>query len=204
VWEYHSTEVVASHRVSQLKEVLFYEGNDYKNNGAAPRTRSVESGYLSDVITSKKSSLQRFLMKNSLLAALADVKISNAIEKRAFRSNIQKTEQLLLELKRALKEEEIPLVVIFIPDQDPFFYSRSSLLRAYDKWISGIDVWQARERIQSFASEHDIPFYMLSSKFEAGKQTRAMRLEDTHFNSRGHEEAAEEMLLFLRSKEAFL
>src|SRR5712691_8089535 len=101
-------------------------------------------------------------------------------------------------MKSVLEANEIPLVLVFIPDQDPEAYRRPALLRADDRLATGTSPAQAREQIRALCGARGIAFCELSSRFE-GEQTAGLRLEDTHFSPRGHELAAEEVLACLRT-----
>jgi len=178
--------------------LAFYEGNDYRNNADAPRERVIENGYLKDVNRSGASALPRFLVRNSVLAALVNVKMKNLKKKRAFQSSIEKTKQILLEMKHTLDSRGVPLAVILIPDQDSAFYERSGVLRMYDRLAAGADLFEARGVLRQFAREHHIHFYQLSERFENSEASGSLRLRDTHFNEKGHARAAHEMMEFLK------
>jgi len=179
-----------------LVMVAFYEGNDYQNNAEAPRKRTVEDGYLRDA--TRESGATRWLLGHSVLAGLVETAISGLAIKRGFAPSVDKTKGLLAAMKSVLEANGIPLVLVFIPDQDPEAYRRPALLRAYDRLATGTSPAQAREQIRALCGARGIAFCELSSRFE-GEQTAGLRLEDTHFSPRGHELAAEEVLACLRT-----
>ena len=184
-----------------LVVLAFYEGNDYRNNGDAPRSRVIQEGYLKDLPKGKRPAWRQFLVGHSVLAALVDARVGSVAEKRNFQSNLNKTESLFLEMKKILDERNIPLAVVFIPDQDPAFYDRPLLLQFYDRWVTGgIGPLEGRRMLRSFCREHGIGFCALSKKFENGAEAASLRLKDTHFNPKGHESAAQEIFEFLKGE----
>ena len=179
--------------------VALYEGNDYLNNGEAPRLRTIQNGYLRDVPTKKPSVVGKFLLDHSILAALIHAKVSHLAQKRKFKVSLEKTKRFLLDTKSLLSGRNIPMVLVLIPDQDADFYKRPTLLRQYDHFLSGMDLFEARTAIKVFARENDIFYYKLSDQFESQSDSGSLRLKDTHFNSKGHATAAEEIHQFLRA-----
>jgi hypothetical protein len=179
-----------------LVVLAFYEGNDYHNNGDAPRVRVIEDGYLRDAPASAGGPW-RTLRGKSVLAALADAGLSGLARKRRFASDVARTRALLGEMKASLDARGAPLVVLFIPDQDPESYRRPAPLRAYDRLASGLGAGEARQALRAYCGDHGIAWCALSARFE-GEDAR-LRLADTHFNARGHAEAAGELLTCLRA-----
>ncbi len=174
--------------------VAFYEGNDYKNNIEAPRQRIIRDGFLSEV-KKENSKLQDFLIKKSVLYAFLHKAFENLSQKRIFRVGLERTKQYLLEMKSVLGDA--PLVFVLIPDQDPEFYDRHSMLRKYDRWIMGTDLFSARKELELFCRENGIYFYQLSPKFE---NNTAYILKDTHLNEEGHEAASLEIIQYLKGE----
>lgn len=175
----------------------FYEGNDYKNNGAAPRKREFRNGYLADA-SSPEPLWIRFLAKQSILGGLVHAKLTHLDEKRSFRENVEKTKKILREIKTSLKEKGIPLVFIFIPDQEEAFYKRPPVLRLYDRILGGMTFRRARGELRSFCEKEGIYFYPLSHRFEDHPDAPGLRLKDTHWNAEGHKAAAGEASEFIK------
>ena len=177
-----------------LVVLAFYEGNDYHNNGDAPRPRVIEDGYLKDGPAA--AGVWRVLRSRSVLAALADAGLSGLARKRRFASDLARTRELVGEMKASLERRGVPLLLLFIPDQDPESYRRPALLRAYDRVAAGVGPAEARRALREFSRERGIGWCSLSARFE-GEDGR-LRLADTHFNARGHAEAAAELLACVR------
>jgi lysophospholipase L1-like esterase len=177
--------------------LAFYEGNDYLNNGDAPRRRTVTDGYLTDLDGRGGG----FLLRHSAFAALAVDQWAAFSEKRSFRTAVGKTKGLLLEMQRTLAARGVPFVVVFIPDQDPAAYSRPALLRLTDRLQRGEDVFRQRGELASFCQDEGIGFCRLSPRFESDPGASALRIsaEDTHFNTEGHRRAAEEIHAWLEA-----
>ncbi|HEX9188112.1 MAG TPA: SGNH/GDSL hydrolase family protein [Vicinamibacteria bacterium] len=185
---------VAPSWAPDLVILAFYEGNDYLNNGESPRRRAVVDGYLVDL-----SGRPGLLARHSALAALVADQWRSAGEKRAFRASVGKTKGLLAEMKASLGG--VPLVVVFIPDQDEAAYRRPPLLRLTDRLLRGEDVFRQRGELASFCQDEGIGFCRLSSRFEDDPGAAALRLsaDDTHFNAEGHRLAAEEIHAWLEA-----
>jgi hypothetical protein len=179
--------------------LAFYEGNDYLNNADAPRRRAIVSGYLSDVAAAERRGLTRFALRHSALAALLDEQGSGILEKRAFRASVEKTERYLLEIRGVLAARNVPLVVLFIPDQDAAVYSRPALLRVSDRLLRGEDFFVQRAQLEAFCRAQGIGFCRLSPLFEDHPGSARLRLspQDSHFNTQGHLLAAEELCAWL-------
>jgi hypothetical protein len=188
------TSVVPDYQ-PDLVLLAFYEGNDYLNNAEAPRRRAIVDGYLADLPSIERWSLTRFTLRHSALAAVVDEQWSAVRQKRGFRASVEKTRRYLLEMKRALGERSVPLVLVFIPDQDSAAYHRTALLRLLDRLVRGEDPFEQRAELETFCRENGIGFCRLSSRFEDGPGSAALRLapQDTHFSVEGHQEAAEEI-----------
>ena len=180
-----------------LVMVAFYEGNDYRNNGEAPRRRVIVDGYLKDVPPRPPSALARWITGHSLLAAFVATQVAHVGDKSALRGQLETTTRLLGQMKALLDPRHIPLVVIMIPDQDPETYRRPAWLRAYDSMISGVDQHRARRKIRRFCRRAGVWYSELSRRFEDGQEASGFRLQDTHFNRRGHQAAGEEMAQYL-------
>ncbi len=179
--------------------LAFYEGNDYINNGAAPRNRVITDGYLKDV-THKKWPIHAFILKHSIVCSLVDMGFGKIIKKTKFKSSIKKTKNFLTQMNDILSAKEIPFVFVLIPDQEESFYERSALLRRYDQLVGGADLFDAREELQRFAKDNNIYFYKLSDNFENAKISSSLRLKDTHFNEKGHALAGKEIFRFLKNE----
>lgn len=178
-----------------LVVLAFYEGNDYQNNGDAPRKRVIEDGYLRD--RPRGGGVKRALVGHSMLAALTLEALAGVTRKISFQSDLRRTRDLLTAMKALLDARKIPLLLLFIPDQDPEVYRRPALLRAYDRLLTGTTLQQSRDEIRDLCMTSGIPFCRLSNRFES-PAAPGLRLKDTHFSRRGHEAAAEELLLCLR------
>jgi hypothetical protein len=179
--------------------LAFYEGNDYLNNGSAPRRRAVVDGYLTDLMPDGTPARPGFAVRQSALVALLDDQWARLGEKRAFRASVGKTKAFLVEMKAVLAERRVPLVVVFIPDQDPAAYARAPLLRLTDRLLRGEDVFRQRGEIAEFCQDQGIGFCRLSPRFEDAPGAAGLRLspEDPHFNAEGHRLAAEEIHAWL-------
>ena len=179
--------------------LAFYEGNDYLNNASAPRRRAVVDGYLTDLKPAGSGGRPSLAVRHSALIALLDDQWSRLGEKRAFRASVEKTKALLVEMKTVLAKLRIPLVVVFIPDQDPAAYARPPLLRLTDRLLRGEDVFRQRGEMAEFCQEQGIGFCRLSPRFEEAPGAPGLRLslEDSHFNAEGHRLAAEEIHAWL-------
>lgn len=179
--------------------LAFYEGNDYLNNASAPRRRAVVDGYLTDLKPAGSGGRLRLVVRHSALLTLLDDQWSRLGEKRAFRASVEKTKALLVEMKTVLAERSVPLVVVFIPDQDPAAYARPPLLRLTDRLLRGEDVFRQRGEMAEFCQEQGIGFCRLSPRFEDAPGAVGLRLslEDSHFNAEGHRLAAEEIHAWL-------
>ena len=179
--------------------LAFYEGNDYLNNASAPRKRRIDDGYLSEAAAGGDPGLSRLLVRRSALLTLLDDQWSRLGEKRAFRSSVEKTKALLAEMNAGLAERGVPLVVLFIPDQDPAAYARAPLIRFADRLQRGEDVFRQRRELAEFCQEQGIGFCRLSPRFEDAPGAPGLRLspEDSHFNAQGHALAAEEIHAWL-------
>jgi lysophospholipase L1-like esterase len=179
--------------------LAFYEGNDYLNNASAPRNRRIADGYLADVST--RGRLARLAVRHSALVALVDDQCSRLGEKWSFRAAVLKTKALLVEMKTELARKGVPLVVVFIPDQDPAAYDRPRLLRFTDRLVRGEDVFRQRREMAEFCQEEGIGFCRLSPRFEDAPGAAGLRLsaEDSHFNALGHRLAAEEIEAWLEA-----
>jgi lysophospholipase L1-like esterase len=177
--------------------LAFYEGNDYINNGEAPRRRAVVDGYLTDLDRRRAGILAR----HSALAALLGEQWERAREKRSFRASVEKTKALLGRMRKALASRGVPLVVVFIPDQDPAAYARPLLLRLTDRLQRGEDVFRQRGELAAFCQDEGIGFCRLSHRFEDDPGAALLRLspDDTHFNAEGHRLAAEEIHAWLEA-----
>ena len=177
-----------------LVVLAFYEGNDYLNNGEAPRRRAVVDGYLTDL-----KGRPGFLARHSALSALVADQWARVGEKRGFRASVERTKGLLAEMNAGLGS--VPLVVVFIPDQDPAAYARPPLLRLTDRLLRGEDVFRQRDELASFCQDQGIGFCRLSSRFEDDPGAASLRLspDDTHFNAEGHRRAAEEIDAWLEA-----
>lgn len=175
--------------------LAFYEGNDYLNNGEAPRRRAIVDGYLADLPSVERSSVTRFVLRHSALAAVLDEQWSAVRQKRGFRASVEKTKRYLLEMKRALGERGVPLVLVFIPDQETAAYHRTAFLRWSDRLLRGEDPFDQRAELATFCRANEIGFCRLSSRFEDDPGSGALRLapQDTHFGVEGHRAAAEEI-----------
>jgi lysophospholipase L1-like esterase len=174
--------------------LAFYEGNDYLNNGEAPRRRAVVDGYLTDL-----NGRPGFLARHSALFALVADQWARVGEKRGFRASVERTKGLLAEMRAGLGS--VPLVVVFIPDQDPAAYHRPPLLRFTDRLLRGEDVFRQRGELASFCQDEGIGFCRLSPRFEDDPGAASLRLspDDTHFNAEGHRRAAEEIGVWLEA-----
>lgn len=179
-----------------LVAVAFYEGNDYQNNGEAPRRRLIEDGYLRDA--PRGGGLGRALVRRSVVAGLVDAAVGGFARKRHFRSDVARTKDLLADMKSLLAARRIPLLFVFIPDQDPEVYRRPRVLRAYDRLAVGTTPNQAREDLRAHCAARGIAYCQLSSRFEAAPESAELRLKDTHLNRRGHEAAADEVAACVR------
>lgn len=179
--------------------LAFYEGNDYLNNGEAPRRRAVVDGYLTDL---NGGGLARGAFRHSALVTLFADQWSALGEKRGHRASVERTKALLSEMRAVLAARRVPLVVVFIPDQDPAAYARPPLLRFTDRLQRGEDVFRQREEIAEFCRDQGIGFCRLSEKFEDAPGATALRLstEDQHFNAEGHRLAAEEIQSWLTAQ----
>jgi lysophospholipase L1-like esterase len=177
--------------------LAFYEGNDYINNAEAPRRRAVVDGYLTDV----DGVGTRFFARHSALATLLADQWARSREKRSFRASVEKTKALLSGMRRTLAAQGIPLVLVFIPDQDPAAYARSPLLRFTDRLQRGEDVFRQRGELAAFCQDEGIGFCRLSARFEDGPGAALLRLspDDSHFNAEGHRLAAEEIHAWLEA-----
>lgn len=175
--------------------LAFYEGNDYLNNADAPRRRAIVDGYLADLPAAERWSLTRLALRRSALAALLDEEWSGVRQKLAFRASIEKTKGYLLEMKQALAERRVPLVLVFIPDQDASAYRRPALLRLSDRLLRGEDPFRPRAELEAFCGANGIGFCRLSRRFEDEPGSDRLRLspEDPHFSVEGHREAAGEI-----------
>lgn len=175
--------------------LAFYEGNDYLNNGEAPRRRAIVDGYLADLPAGEGWGVTRYALRHSALAAVLDEQWSGIQQKRAFRTSMEKTKGYLLEMKRVLGERNVPLVLVFIPDQDAAAYRRPALLRRLDRFLRGEDAFQQRAELETFCGWNGIGFCRLSPRFEDGPGSEGLRLspQDPHFSVQGHREAAEEI-----------
>lgn len=179
-----------------LVVLAFYEGNDYKNNGDAPRKREIRDGYLADV-TNEKPFFVRKITSSSVLAAFIESRMASIFHKTGFTKDFQKTKDYLLDLKSALDRKRIPLVLMFIPDQDAAVYTRSGFKRGIDRLLRGTNLLDARGRLKRFCREKGISFFWLSKEFEDGEYSASLRLKDAHFNVDGHRKAGEELYTFL-------
>jgi hypothetical protein len=179
--------------------LAFYEGNDYLNNASAPRRRAVVDGYLTDLKPAGTPALLGFAVRHSALFTLLDDQWARLGEKRAFRASVEKTKGFLVEMKTVLAERRVPLVVVFIPDQDPAAYARPPLLRLTDRLLRGEDVLRQRGEMAEFCQEQGIGFCRLSPRFEDAPGAAGLRLspEDPHFDAEGHRLAAEEIHAWL-------
>jgi len=175
-----------------LVVLAFYEGNDAFNNGASPRRREIRDGYLADSGGSGRSALRRW----SLLANLIAERLSGVGRKRRYVADVEKTKELIADMKQLLDSSETALMLFYIPDQDPARYERPAALALYDRMLSGVGPDFLRAELTALALELGIPFCRLSGRFEA--EGAELRLADTHFNPRGHELAAEELFTCLR------
>jgi lysophospholipase L1-like esterase len=177
--------------------LAFYEGNDYLNNGEAPRRRAVVDGYLTDLDGRGTG----FLARRSALATLVADQWARASEKRSFRASVEKTKALLAEMRTALATRGLPFVVVFIPDQDPAAYARPTLLRLTDRLQRGEDVFRQRGELGAFCQDEGIGFCRLSTRFEDDPGAPGLRLspDDTHFGAEGHRVAAEEIQAWLEA-----
>jgi lysophospholipase L1-like esterase len=179
--------------------LAFYEGNDYLNNASAPRRRAVVDGYLTDLKPAGNAALPGLAVRHSALVALLADQWARLGEKRGFRASVEKTKALLVEMKTVLAPRRVPLVVVFIPDQDPAAYARPLLLRLTDRLLRGEDAFRQRGEMAEFCQEQGIGFCRLSPRFEdaAGAVGLRLSLEDSHFNAEGHRLAAEEIQAWL-------
>ena len=136
-----------------------------------------------------------FPAPRSALVALLEDQWDRSGEKRSFRASVQKTKALLSGMRRTLAARGVPLVVVFIPDQDPAAYTRPPLLRFTDRLQRGEDVFHQRRELAAFCQDEGIGFCRLSRRFEDGPGAALLRLspDDTHFNAEGHRLAAEEV-----------
>jgi lysophospholipase L1-like esterase len=175
--------------------LAFYEGNDYLNNATAPRKRTLVDGYLTDVAPAGHPRLPKLLVRHSSLVALLDDQWARLGEKRAFRPSVEKTKALLAEMDGRLAQRRVPLVVVFIPDQDPAAYDRAPLLRFTDRLLRGEEVFAQRREMAEFCQRRGIGFCRLSKRFEDAPGAPGLRLSptDPHFNVEGHRLAAEEI-----------
>jgi lysophospholipase L1-like esterase len=182
-----------------LVVLAFYEGNDYLNNGAAPRRRAVVDGYLTDLPAGGSGGAVRAAASHSALLTLFDDQWSRLREKRAFRSSVEKTKALLGEMEALLTAWDVPLVVVFIPDQDPAAYARPALARLTDRLARGEDVFGQRRELADFCHDQGIGFCRLSARFEDVPDAASLRLspDDAHLNAEGHRLAAEEIHAWL-------
>ncbi len=176
--------------------LAFYEGNDYSNNGQAPRAREIREGYLADV-AKENSSMLDFATKNSVLADFVRSRMVSVIQKTHLSKDLEKTKQYLLDLKTALAKRGIPLVLMYIPDQDRAVYTRSDFKWKIDRFLGGVNLMDARMALEEFCGENKIAFFRLSEQFEHGQSSEELRLKDTHFNAEGHRRAAAELYSFL-------
>lgn len=175
--------------------LAFYEGNDHQNNGDAPRTRLIENGYLRD--QPRGGGLKRLLVSRSVLAALTLEAFAGVTHKIRFRSDLRRTKDLLTGMKTLLDAQQIPLLLLFIPDQDPEVYRRPALLLTSDHLLTGTTLQQSRDEVRDLCMASGLPFCRLSNRFE-GPAAPGLRLKDSHFSRRGHEAAAEELFQCLR------
>jgi len=177
--------------------LAFYEGNDYLNNAHAPRRRRIVDGYLAEAAGPGR--LARLVLRSSALVALAEDQWSRLAEKRAHSSSVAKTRAILLEMKRLLAARGLPLVVVFIPDQDQEAYRRSAWGRRLDRLLRGAEVFDERAPLEAFCRGSGIGFCRLSAAFEDAPGAARLRLapEDSHFNALGHRRAAEEIHAWL-------
>ena len=183
-----------------LVVLAFYEGNDYQNNGDAPRQRTLVDGYLKDVPAQPPSRFVRWMSAHSVLAALGKTQAQHVRTKRAFGAYLEKTKQQLAQMRAVAVQRGIPLALLFIPDQDPEVYSRPQVLRLYDKAVSGMTLAEARRQLKAFCRQQGIWYCPLSARFEDGPEAAALRLKDTHWNAAGHAAAASELQQFLRQE----
>lgn len=195
----HVMTSVAPDYEPDLVLLAFYEGNDYLNNGEAPRRRTIVDGYLADLPSVERWGLTRFALRHSALLAVLDEQWSAVKQKRAFRASIEKTKGYLLAMKRALGERNVPLVLVFIPDQEAAAYRRTALLRWSDRLLRGEDPFEQRAELEAFCVANGIGFCRLSARFEDGPESDGLRLapQDTHFSVQGHREAAAEIYSWL-------
>lgn len=177
-----------------LVVLAFYEGNDYQNNGDSPRSRVIEDGYLRD--QPRGPGVKSTLVSRSVLAALVLEVFTGVKRKAGFRSDLRRSKDLLTSMKALLDAQQIPWMLLFIPDQDPEVYRRSALLLAYDRLAKGSTLPQARDEIRELCRVSGIPLCQLSSRFEGAAP--GLRLQDTHLSRAGHAAAAEELFLCLR------
>lgn len=190
------TKAIGLKYAPDLAVLAFYEGNDYRNSGDAPREREIRDGYLADV-TKQESAFLRFLTKNSVLAALIESRVASISQKMRFSRDFEKTKKHLLDLKTILDQKKIPLVLMFIPDQDSAVYARPDFKWKLDRFLGGMNMMDARLALEQFCGENGIEFFRLSKEFEGKEQSAGLRLKDTHFNSVGHQRAAHELFSFL-------
>lgn len=178
-----------------LVVLAFYEGNDYRNNGDAPRDRVIVDGQLRDA--TPPPTLVQGLLNRSVLASLVAAKASGLAQKRRFGADVLRTKELVGELVAELKQRGVPFAFLMIPDQDPEVYTRPPLLQTYDRLARGLSPVEARLELEAVCRAAGVPYIQLSSRFEG--EGADLRLADTHLNRDGHAEAAGELLVALRS-----
>ena len=180
--------------------LAFYEGNDYLNNSKSPRKREISQGYLKDVREDSESGFTSALKRISVLYSAMHGIFQKVREKRRFTSAFEKTKAYLVDMKAYADEINAPFHVFIIPDQDPEFYSRSALLRQYDKLVAGMNLYDARDKLLEFGKEKGIGIQVLSKQFEDNAAEVALHKTDAHFNEKGHALAAEEMFFWIRQE----
>ncbi len=178
--------------------IAFYEGNDYSNNGEAPRAREIREEYLADIVK-KNSPILDFATKNSVLADFVKSRMASVIQKTHLSRDLEKTKQYLLDLKSVLAQKGIPFVLMYIPDQDRAVYTRSDFKWKIDRFLGGVNLMDARMALKRFCDENKIIFFRLSEEFEPGQGSEELRLKDSHFNAEGHRRAAAELYSFFKS-----
>jgi hypothetical protein len=195
---YEELELLRSVGLSYRPDLVllsFYEGNDYANNGDAPRSRLIEDGYLRDART--PPGLLSRISEHSVVIGLVQAAGSGFALKRRFRSDVEETKQRLAAMHSLLAARRIPMVLLLIPDQDPEAYRRPGVLSAIDRLASRTTTREARRELRALCESSGIPYCELSSRFEGAGAAAELRLIDTHWNRRGHVAAAEELLACL-------
>lgn len=113
------------------------------------------------------------------------------------------TLDLILQIKRLCKENNIPLIVWMFPLKEQV-YERDGkiLLEGYGLNSEEYDFIQIEKTLQQFCEAHGIPFLSPLKRFrdEAAQGGRFHFISDNHFNAAGHALITEELNLFLQTQ----